>query len=310
LLRRETTGDLFAYDNLIRGVVASRKVHRYCRLNLAVPVPNKKQSLSSERSLGDLSINHTQDASAVRNGILTRLAQDDLLALKPLLQPIEFRGRAVLQEANRRVDYVYFIEDGLVSHLAGTRTDYVETAMVGRFGYVGVPLVLGAEVSSQRSVVCMPGAALRIEADDLLRLMAERPQIREQMLRYVPALIAQNTQSVLCAAKHEINQRLARWLLLANDRIRSDMLYITHELLAASLGVRRASITNALLELESGGVVQKQRGAVRLVDRPALEARACDCYQIVREAYDRSRATNDAHRHPAAEYGEVIAGTA
>ncbi|PZA12196.1 Crp/Fnr family transcriptional regulator [Rhodopseudomonas palustris] len=248
-------------------------------------------------------------SSPVRNRVLTQLAPDDLEALKPLLRPVEFRGRAVLQEANRRVEYVHFIEDGLVSHLSGTRTDFVETAMVGYFGYVGVPLVLGAEVSSQRSVVCMPGTALRIEADDLARVMADRPQIREEMLRYVPALIAQNTQSVLCAAKHEINQRLARWLLLANDRIQSDVLYITHELLAASMGVRRASITNALLQLEADGVVEKRRGAVRIVDRPALENRTCDCYHVVRDAYDRSVVSDcDGHHHDAGH--GMIAGTA
>lgn len=247
--------------------------------------------------------------SPVRNRVLSQLAPDDFEALKPLLRPVEFRGRAVLQEANRRVEYVHFIEDGLVSHLSGSRTDFVETAMVGYFGYVGVPLVLGADVSSQRSVVCMPGTALRIDADDLARVIADRPQIREEMLRYVPALIAQNTQSVLCAARHEINQRLARWLLLANDRIQSDVLYVTHELLAASMGVRRASITNALLQLEAEGVVEKRRGAVRIVDRPALENRTCDCYHIVRDAYDRTRVPEcDGHHHDPGH--GMIAGTA
>jgi CRP-like cAMP-binding protein len=244
-----------------------------------------------------MSIGHTEGPLPIKNRVLAQLAPEDFQALEPLLQPVEFRGRAVLQEANRRVDYVHFIEHGLVSHLSGSRTDYVETAMVGRFGYLGEGLVLGADVSSQRSVVCMPGTALRVRAGDLSRLMSERPRIREQMLRYVPALIAQNTQSVLCAAKHEISQRLARWLLLANDRIQSDVLAITHELLAASLGVRRASITNALLQFEAEGVLQKRRGAVQVVDRPALESRACDCYHIVRDAYDRSSAPHPQQGH-------------
>ncbi|ABD07191.1 cyclic nucleotide-binding domain (cNMP-BD) protein [Rhodopseudomonas palustris HaA2] len=262
-------------------------------------------------------INNNHCPSTVKNRVLAQLSPEDFQALKPMLRPVEFKGRAVLQEANRPVECIHFIEDGLVSHVSGSRTDYVETAMVGVFGYVGVPLVLGASVASQRSIVSMPGTALRIEAEDLARVIASRPQIREQLLRYVPALIAQNTQSVLCAARHEINQRLARWLLLANDRIQSDVLYITHELLAASLGVRRASITNALLQFETEGIVQKTRGAVRVIDRPGLENRACDCYHIVRDAYAWTQITHDGHDHAkgsdACSHGHdggVIAGTA
>ncbi len=250
----------------------------------------------------------------VKNRVLAQLAPDDLLALQPMLRPVDFRGRAVLQEANRRVEYVHFIEQGLVSQIAGTRTDYVETAMVGVFGYVGVPVVLGNPIASQRAVASMPGTALRISTEDLTAVLAERPQIREHMLRYVQALIAQNTQSVLCAARHEINQRLARWLLLANDRVQSDVLYITHELLAASLGVRRASITNALLQFEAEGLVQKTRGAVRVTDRVGLEGRACDCYGVVRDAYAWTQAPQDGNGHAGCDHGhshgEVIAGTA
>jgi CRP-like cAMP-binding protein len=251
----------------------------------------------------------------VKNRILAQLPPDDLLALQPMLRPIDFRGRTVLQEANRRVEYVHFIEDGLVSQVAGTRSDFVETAMVGVFGYVGVPLVLGNPIASQRSIASMPGSALRISAADLTTVLASRPHIREHLLRYVQALIAQNTQSVLCAARHEINQRLARWLLLANDRIQSDVLYITHELLAASLGVRRASITNALLQFEAEGLVQKTRGAVRVIDRPGLESRACDCYSVVRDAYAWTQESHDGHSHAGcghdhSGHADIIAGTA
>ncbi|ABE40185.1 cyclic nucleotide-binding [Rhodopseudomonas palustris BisB5] len=248
----------------------------------------------------------------MKNRVLAQLPPDDFLALKPMLTPVEFKGRAVLQEANRPVEYVYFIEDGLVSHMAGSRTDYVETAMVGVFGYVGVPLLLGNPVAAQRSIVSVPGTALRIEAEDLSRVLTTRPQVRDQLLRYISALIAQNTQSVLCAARHEINQRLARWLLLANDRIQNDVLYITHELLATSLGVRRASITNALLHFEAEGILQKSRGAVRVIDRLGLEKRACDCYNIVRDAYAWAQVTHDDHHHAGCAHGQdgIIAGTA
>ncbi|MDF3813084.1 MULTISPECIES: Crp/Fnr family transcriptional regulator [Rhodopseudomonas] len=223
-------------------------------------------------------------------------------------------GRAVLQDAGKRVDQVDFIEDGLVSHFSGSRAGFVETAIVGCFGYVGIAPVLGAPVASQRSIVSLPGSALRIAADDLTGVMQQRPQIRDEMLRYLQALIAQNSQSVLCAAKHEIHQRLARWLLLAKDRIQSDVLLVTHDLLASSMGVRRAGVTNALLQFEADGMLQKTRGALRVVDRPALERRACDCYQIVRDAYAWAQAPQCADHqlelpHPA-RHAVAIAGTA
>lgn len=288
----------------------------YCPVHeSAAPVPFALHSPARKETVLIVSSDIQSSPITVKNRILAQLPPDDLLALQPMLRPVDFRGRAVLQEANRRVEYVHFIEQGLVSQVAGTRTDYVETAMVGVFGYVGVPVVLGSPIASQRSIASMPGTALRISATDLTAVLADRPHIREHLLRYVQALIAQNTQSVLCAARHEINQRLARWLLLANDRIQSDILHITHELLAASLGVRRASITNALLQFEAEGIVQKTRGAVRVVDRLGLESRACDCYSVVRDAYAWTQDTHDGHSHVGCSHGhggqdDIIAGTA
>lgn len=222
---------------------------------------------------------------SVKNRVLASLPLEDFNALRPHLQRVEMKARSVLQEANKRIEHVHFIEHGLVSRVSGGRCCSMETAMVGRFGYTGVAIVLGATQSSQRSIVRLPGTALRVRADDLSRVMQARPQIRVEMLRYVQSLITQNTQSVLCAAKHEVDQRLARWLLLANDRMQSTALTVTHDLLATIMGVRRAGITNALLRFEADGVLKKTRGTVHLTNRLALEQRACDCYGIVRDAY-------------------------
>lgn len=217
--------------------------------------------------------------------MLASLAFDDFSALMPHLQRVEIRARSTLQEANRRVEYVHFIEHGLVSRVSGGRDCSMETAMVGRFGYTGIAVALGTMLSSQRSIVSLPGTALRIRSDELSAILHSRPLIRTEMLRFVQSLITQNSQSVLCAAKHEVDQRLARWLLLASDRMQSDALTVTHDLLAMIMGVRRAGITNALLQFEADGVLRKTRGAVYLTNRPALEQRACDCYGIVRDAY-------------------------
>jgi CRP-like cAMP-binding protein len=221
----------------------------------------------------------------IKNRILATLPPDDLLALKPNLRLVEIKARAVLQEAHRRIEYVHFIERGIVSRVSGGRDCSIETAMVGCFGCTGVAIALGSNISTQRTVVRLAGIAWRIRADLLVGLMEERPQIRASILKYVQSLITQNTQGVLCAAKHNVGQRLARWLLLASDRTQGDVLAVTHDLLAKVLGVRRAGITEALLQLEAGGILKKMRGAVQLVDRSGLECRACDCYRIVRDAY-------------------------
>jgi CRP-like cAMP-binding protein len=232
-------------------------------------------------------VSEDDDGFSFRNGILANLSADDLRVLSPHLERVEIRARSILQEANKRVEYVHFIEHGLVSRTAGSRGCSIETAMIGRFGYTGVALVLGSTLSTQRSIVRLPGTALRIQADELCRILQSRPQIRAEMLQFVQSLITQYTQGVLCAAKHDIDRRLARWLLLASDRMQSNVLMVTHDLLAMIMGVRRAGITDALLRFEADGVVKKARGTVQLTNRPALEARACDCYGIVRDAYVR-----------------------
>jgi CRP-like cAMP-binding protein len=234
-----------------------------------------------------LSFDRDKDGFFVRNAILASLPPEDFRALRPYLKRVQIKARTVLQDANKRVDYVHFIEQGLVSRISGSSNCSMETAMVGRFGYTGVAIVLGSKLSSQRSIVRLPGTALRVSAEELSAVMQTRPRIRAEMLHYVQSLFTQNTQSVLCAAKHDLEQRVARWLLLAHDRMQTDTLTVTHDLLAGVLGVRRAGVTHALRRLEAAGALEKARGAVRLTNRPALEARACQCYGIVRDAYAR-----------------------
>ncbi len=237
--------------------------------------------------LTNLSIASRGEGYFFRNSVLANLSPEDIHVLRPHLECVEIRARSVLQEANRCIEYVHFIEHGLVSRIAGGRSCSIETAMVGRFGYTGVAVVLGSTVASHRAVVRLPGTAMRIRAEQLSRILLDRPPIHAEMLRFVESLMTQNTQGVLCAAKHEIDRRLARWLLLASDRMQSDSLKVTHDLLATVMGVRRAGITNALLRFEADGVLKKARGALQLTNRPALEERACDCYGIVRDAYAR-----------------------
>jgi CRP-like cAMP-binding protein len=266
-------------------------------------------TLIRNRGSASVPLVHHDHGRLVRNWVLANLAPEDFCALQPYLEHVEIKARTVLQEANKPVRYVHFIERGLVSSISGSPSASIETAMVGRFGYMGVAVVLGSKRSSQRSVVRLTGTALRIEADRLSRILQSRPQIHVEMLRYVQSLIAQNAQAVLCAAKHDVHQRLARWLLLASDRMESDVLAVTHDLLARSIGVRRASITHALVQFEADGSLRKTRGAVRLTDRTALERQACGCYAIVRDAYARWKPSVSGAHGAAVERNRTRPGT-
>ena len=195
---------------------------------------------------------------------------------------------AVLQKPHCPVREVYFIEAGVANILAHSKRDgRIEVGIVGRFGFVGVPAILGAAYPNHRCVMEVAGEALQVEAADLARSMDENPVLRQQLMSYVHALLIQNSQTVLCNALHQVEERLARWLLLARDRLDDDVIPFTHELFSLMLGVRRAGITTALVELESAGAIRKRRGAVQITDRALLEQKSCECYRIIAGEYRR-----------------------
>ena len=217
-----------------------------------------------------------------QNIVLRTLPADVLSALQPALSRRALKRRAILQEAHAPVDNVYFIERGMAAVLTRAQADgHFEAGIVGRSGLVGVPVLLGTARSPNRCVMRVEGEALQIGADDVRRAMDEHPALRRRLLGYVQALLIQNAQMALCNVRHPLLQRLARWLLLASDRLDSSVIPLTHALMSAMLGVRRAGITNALTELEHGGAVKKSRGTVTIVDRPALEAASCECYRVI-----------------------------
>ncbi|MDQ8730959.1 Crp/Fnr family transcriptional regulator [Bradyrhizobium sp. LHD-71] len=234
----------------------------------------------------------------VQNDFLATLCPADFEHLRPFLQPVELKRHAIIHEANKPVDAVYFVESGIVSRVARTQADgAVEVAVVGRSGLVGLSVILGTNIALHRTVVQIPGSALRIPAADLQAIMAKNPTIRDHLLRYVQLLMNQKAQVALCNAKHEIDKRVARWLLLAHDRVAGNQLPVTHDLLAMMLGVRRAGISEALAELEDKGVISKARGALRIVSREALKAQACECYKIIDDRFSWQRAmTHYEHR--------------
>jgi CRP-like cAMP-binding protein len=157
----------------------------------------------------------------------------------------------------------------------------VQVALVGRLGLVGVSAVLGIRRSPHRSLMLTEGNALRVPADDFTRLVDKFPRFRHQLLSYVHFLLVQNSQFALCNARHELDARVSRWLLLTRDRLDGDTIPITHDQLSMMLGVRRAGITQTLAALEAAGGLRRGRGTVEITDRAILEARACECYRII-----------------------------
>jgi CRP-like cAMP-binding protein len=221
----------------------------------------------------------------IRNGLLTVLSLQDFDPVRTFLQPVALKEGSVLHEPNKRIEYVNFVETGIVSLMTLSSDSMLETAMVGYHGAVGASVVLGATTSMHRSIVSVPGNAFRIHVDDLQQSMDERPQIREHLLRYVRSLMIHSSQTALCGVRHELEQRLACWLCLACDALRREILPVTHDHLSFILGLRRAGVTEALTRFEALGLLRKSRGVLQLREREALEQKACGCYGVIATAY-------------------------
>jgi CRP-like cAMP-binding protein len=222
----------------------------------------------------------------VENRVLASLDSVSFRRLAPHLTRVALGRRAVLHDHSRPVEHVHFIERGVASVYARTRADGpVEVAMVGRFGIVGVAAILGVARSRHRCLMQVPGEALRIRVADLRAAMDASPTIRDHFLGYVHALLVQNSQAALCNGRHDVEQRLCRWLLLAADRLDDTVIPITHDMLSMNLGVRRAGVTSLLGLLQKSGVIAISRATCEIVDRAALERRACECYGIIAAEY-------------------------
>jgi CRP-like cAMP-binding protein len=224
----------------------------------------------------------------VQNRLLKSMPAAAFTLIGSRLKRVPLKSREILQERNRPIPYVYFVERGVASVFARTSRDGpVEVAMIGRLGLVGVPVVLGTMRSPNRCLVMVPGEALRISSGDLKNAIDRSSELRQHLMNYVQALLIQNSQTVLCNVRHELCDRLCRWLLLACDRLDDNTIPVTHDLLSMTLGVRRAGVTAALAKLAAAGAVRRLRGAIEILDRDILEQRACECYRIISAEYKR-----------------------
>ncbi len=201
--------------------------------------------------------------------------------------PLDFR--TVLHEVGQPIRYLYFPTSGMLSLLLardGRRTS-MEVGVVGREGMVGLSVFLGASSEATRSIVQVPGEALRIQAEKFHGLVGRDSKLHDLLLRYVHVFLTQLTHGVACNALHSIEKRLCRWLLTVHDRAGCDRFPLTHEFLAAMLGVRRASVTEAARRLRQKGLIRYGRGQLTVLDRRGLERNVCGCYRLVRAELDR-----------------------
>jgi CRP-like cAMP-binding protein len=226
--------------------------------------------------------------NAQRNAVLNALSPPDFALLAPHLQsvPLPFRHR--MQSANRRIKTVYFIESGLGSVVAtgGGQHRQAEVAVIGREGMTGIPVVLGTERSPCEIFMQVEGSGRSIGADQLSEAMDQSGTMARCFLRYAHIYAVQASYTALANAKGKIEERLARWLLMAQDRIGSDVLELTHEFLALMLGVRRAGVTVALQHFEASSI-KTARGAVTIVDRESLEECANGLYGQPEAEFER-----------------------
>jgi len=224
--------------------------------------------------------------AAAENHLIELLPRPARLRLLAICETVPLVLSDVLYERGQPVGHVHFPIDGFVSLIAQIDGHSgLEVGMVGREGMVGAPLVLGLAHAPLQALVQGPGNARRADAAAFQRELALSPALQGVMNRYLGVLMAQLASSAACLRFHLIAPRLARWLLMSQDRAHADHFHVTHEFLSCMLGVRRVGITNAAVALQRDGLIRYRRGDVTVVDRSGLEALACGCYADDRAAY-------------------------
>ncbi|HEY6452993.1 MAG TPA: Crp/Fnr family transcriptional regulator [Steroidobacteraceae bacterium] len=227
-------------------------------------------------------------ASPDQNQLLRALPEADLQRLRPHLKLCPLPLGDVLYESGIALREVFFPVDSIVSLLYVMADGAsAEIAVVGNEGVIGVSLFMGGETTPSRAVVQSAGQAYRMPGQILKAEFTRAGAMQHLLLRYTQALITQMAQTAVCNRHHSLDQQLCRWLLLSLDRLVSNELVMTQELIANMLGVRREGVTEAAGRLQSAGLISYSRGRIAVLDRPGLEARTCECYRVVRAECDR-----------------------
>jgi len=232
-------------------------------------------------------VNSRAAVPSIENSLLAAIPGKEYRRLLARLEPVTLPFGEVLYEPGQTIRHVYFPNASLVSlltladgHLA------LEVGLIGREGMVGIPLALGHSVSSVRALVQGAGTALRMTSADFRKSFRLSPPLQQELYRYVHTLMAQISQTAACNRFHVVEARLARWLLMTHDRVKSDQFRMTHEFLGHMLGVQRVAVTNAAHALQKRKLIRYSRGNITVLDRAGLEEAACQCYQVVKDMND------------------------
>ncbi|HEV7613698.1 MAG TPA: Crp/Fnr family transcriptional regulator [Steroidobacteraceae bacterium] len=227
-------------------------------------------------------------AEQKENSLLAALPDPEWRRWEPLLEEVEMPLSQVLYEPGATLTHVYFPTSSIVSLLYVMEDGAsAEIAVVGNEGLVGVSLFMGGESTPSRAVVQSAGHGFRLKAQLMKDEFNRAGPVLHLLLRYTQALITQMSQTAVCNRHHTLDQQLCRWLLLSLDRLQANELTMTQELIANMLGVRREGVTEAAGKLQHAGLISYARGHIRVLDRPGLEERACECYAVVKNEYDR-----------------------
>jgi CRP-like cAMP-binding protein len=232
--------------------------------------------------------NGTNSAVRPRNAILTQLPDDEYAALAKFMTPVDLPLGKQLSEPNVPIEYVYFLNSGLISTDALTeKGESVEVGVIGREGFSGLPALLDQPQMSHSVLMQGIGEGVRIRSSIVRDEFLKGGMLQQMVHAFAYLQLVQVTQSVLCNRMHEVNARLARWLLTSGDRMESESLHLTQEFLAQMLGVQRSTVTVAAGELQRAGMIEYSRGKIKIADRAALTKVSCECYHIVSSSYNR-----------------------
>ena len=233
-------------------------------------------------------ISTTVNSTRPHNIILAQLPADEYAALAKHLVPVDLPLDKRLSEPNQPIEFVYFLNTGLISTDAVTlKGEQVEVGVTGREGFSGLPALLDQPQMSHSVIIQGSGEGLRIRSAIVRAEFLKGGMLQKLVHAFAYLQLVQITQSVLCNRMHEVEARLARWLLTSADRMESEYLHLTQEFLSQMLGVQRSTVTVAAGELQRNGLIGYSRGRIHIIDRPGLIARACECYGIVNQSYER-----------------------
>jgi CRP-like cAMP-binding protein len=242
-----------------------------------------------------------------QNHLLAALPLEVYERLLPDLEPVSLPLDYTVHGADEREKYLYFLTAGIVSRFYVMENGAsAEFAVTGSEGVIGVASFLGGESTPSQAVVLSAGYAYRLGADRVKSEFEQGGPLQNLLLRYTQALIAQTGQIAVCNRHHSVEQQLCRWILSSRDRLPSNELTMTQELIADMLGVRREGVTGAAGKLQNAGLIHYSRGKIIVLDRPKLEKRVCECYAVIKLEYDRLLPTRQQTDRPSLSYLQAI----